>query len=198
MDKAEFRQKLQKKLLAMTEQQRAEKSRKACHNLIATRQFQDAEVVMAFVSFAHEVDTTDAILHAWQLDKTVAVPKISWQQRHMMPVKITSLDTGFKTGASGLRNPVNGVPVPVEDIDLVVTPAMGFDVKGNRLGRGGSFYDRFFAENGFHAARCGFGFAEQLVDEIPATANDEPVDFVVTDAGVTYCTCDVSRQAEGE
>jgi 5-formyltetrahydrofolate cyclo-ligase len=88
--------------------------------------------------------------------------------------------------------------MPVEDIDLVVTPAMGFDMKGNRLGRGGSYYDRFFTGNGLRAARCGFAFEEQLLDVIPATANDEPVDFVVTDAGVTYFSCDVSQQQQGE
>lgn len=198
MNKAEFRQQLQKKLLSMSDEQRVEKSRRACHNLISTQQFQDASVIMAFVSFGHEIDTSNVILHAWQLGKTIVVPKISWQQRHMMPVKITSLETGFTTGDSGLRNPVTGVPIPVEEIGLVVTPAMGFDVKGNRLGRGGAFYDRFFASEGLKALRCGFGYAEQLLEEIPVTANDVPVDFLVTDAGVRYFNIDIGPQVQGE
>ena len=76
--------------------------------------------------------------------------------------------------------------MPLEDIDLVVTPALGFDGKGNRLGRGSSYYDRFFANAELKAARCGFAFAEQRVEAVPVAEHDEPVGFLVTDEGVTY------------
>jgi len=187
MDKVELRGQLRNRLLAMPPEQRREKSRKACRHLMALEQYQDASIIMIYLSLPHEVDTSEAILHAWQLGKTIAVPKISWQQRHMIPVQITSLETGFSTGASGLRNPVAGVPIPFGQIDLVVAPALGFDRLGNRLGRGGSFYDRFFANKEVIASRCGLAFAEQLVDSIPTTESDEPVDFVVTDEEVIRC-----------
>ncbi|MHC4488202.1 MAG: 5-formyltetrahydrofolate cyclo-ligase [Planctomycetota bacterium] len=186
MGKAELRQNLQNCLLAIPSEQRDEKSRKACQNLVSTSQFQSASTVMMYLSLPHEVDTSEAILQAWQLGKTVVVPKVSWQQRHMIAVQINSLETGFSTGASGLRNPIAGLPMPFEEIDLVVTPAVGFDRKGNRLGRGGSYYDRFFANGELRAARCGFAFAEQIVELVPVTELDEPVDFLVTDEGVIY------------
>ncbi len=177
---------MQKCLLEMTEQQRTEKSRKACRNLISTQQFQNASAVMMYLSLPHEVNASEAILYAWQLGKVVAVPKISWQQRRMIPVQINSLETGFSTEFAGLRNPITGVPMPIEEIDLVVAPALGFDGKGNRLGRGGSYYDRFFANAELKAPRCGFAFAEQLVDSIPVVEHDKPVHFLVTDEGITY------------
>jgi 5-formyltetrahydrofolate cyclo-ligase len=186
MDKAELRRKLMSCLLAIPSEQRSERSRKACRNLVSTEQFQGASTVMMFLSLPHEVDTSEAILHAWQLGKAVAVPKISWQQRHMIPVQINSLETGFSTGASGLRNPIAGMPVPFGDIDLVVTPALGFDKKGNRLGRGGSYYDRFFANEELKAARCGFGFTEQIIESIPVMEHDKPVDIIVTDEEIIY------------
>jgi 5-formyltetrahydrofolate cyclo-ligase len=186
MDKTELRRKLQNDLLAMPPEQRSLKSRKACQNLLSTPEFQNASTVMMYLSLPHEVDTSEAILHAWQLGKIVAVPKISWQQRHMIAVRINSLETDFLTSASGLRNPVTGVPVPFGDIDLVVTPALGFDNKGNRLGRGGSYYDRFFANKELEAHRCGFAFVEQVVDSIPVTESDQPVDSLVTDEEVVY------------
>ncbi len=186
MDKAELRHKLQNCLLAIPLEQRSEKSRKACQNLVSTSQFQSASTVMMYLSLLHEVDTSEAILHAWQLGKTVVVPKVSWQQRHMIAVQINSLETGFSTGALGLRNPIAGLPMPFEEIDLVVTPAVGFDREGNRLGRGCAYYDRFFANKELKAARCGFAFAEQIVGSIPVTELDEPVDFLVTDEGVIY------------
>ena len=137
MDKAQLRRELQNYLVSMPPEQRAEKSIKACHNLVSTPQFQDASTIMMFLSLPHEIETSEAVLHAWQLDKRVAVPRISWEQRHMIAVRINSLDTDFSTSSSGLRNPITGVPTPFEEIDLVVTPALGFDKKGNRLGRGG-------------------------------------------------------------
>ena len=187
MDKVELRRQLRNCLLAILPEQCKEKSRKACRNLISTEQFQSASIIMMYLSLPHEVDTSEAILHAWQLGKTIAVPKISWQQRHMIPVQISSLETGFATGAGGLRNPVAGVPIPFRQIDLVVAPALGFDRLGNRLGRGGSFYDRFFANKEVIASRCGLAFAEQVVDSIPITEGDEAVHFVVTDEEVIYC-----------
>jgi 5-formyltetrahydrofolate cyclo-ligase len=186
MDKEHLRRKLQKCLLEMTEEQRSQKSRKACRNLVSTPQFQNASVIMIYLSLPHEVDTSEAILHAWQHGKMVGVPKVSWQQRHMIPVQINSLETGFSTEVAGLRNPVTGVPVPIKEIDLVVAPALAFDREGNRLGRGGSYYDRFFANEELKAPRCGFAFAEQLVDSIPVTRSDKPVDFLVTDERIIY------------
>jgi 5-formyltetrahydrofolate cyclo-ligase len=94
----------------------------------------------------------------------------------------------FRSG--GLKNPVTGVPVPLAEIDLVVTPALGFDKNGNRLGRGGSYYDRFFANEELKAAKCGLAFQEQVVDSLPTSEYDKAVDFLVTDEGVTYFNSD--------
>jgi 5-formyltetrahydrofolate cyclo-ligase len=188
MEKVELRRQLRNCLLAIPAEQRKARSRRACQNLIATDQFQRASIVMMYLSLPHEVDTSEAILHAWQLGKTVAVPKISWQQRHMLPVQINSLETGISTGALGLRHPTGGVPIPFRDVDLVVAPALGFDRQGNRLGRGGAFYDRFFANQDVAATRCGFAFTEQVIDAIPVTDSDQPVNLLVTDEEVIYCS----------
>ncbi|MBN2456828.1 MAG: 5-formyltetrahydrofolate cyclo-ligase [Sedimentisphaerales bacterium] len=186
MDKKQLRLELQKLLTDMTDRQRSQKSRSACKNLISTPQFRSASAVMLYMSLPYEVDTSEAILQAWQQGKVVAVPKISWQQRHMLPVRISSLESGFSSEVGGVKNPVTGGPVPFEEIDLVVTPALGFDRKGNRLGRGGSFYDNFFANEQLTAQRCGLGFCEQLIDNIPVAEHDEPVDFLVTDKEIVY------------
>ena len=186
MDKEQLRLKLLKCLLEMSAERRSEKSRKACQNLVSTPQFQNASAIMLYLSLPHEVDTSEVVLCAWRLGKTVVVPEISWKQRCMIPVQIDSLETGFATGTNGLRNPVKGTPVPVEEIGLVVAPALGFDKQGNRLGRGGSYYDRFFANAGLKARRCGFAFTEQLIDSVPVAEHDEPIDFLVTDEEVIY------------
>ncbi len=198
MDKKQLRVRLQKCLLEMRVDERSEKSQKACRNLVSTAQFQGASTLMIYLSLPHEVDTSEVILYAWQHGKTVVVPKISWHQRRMIPVQINSLETGFSTEVAGLRNPITGLPMPMEEIDLVVAPALGFDRKGNRLGRGGAFYDRFFANEQLDAPRCGFAFAEQVVDSIPVIELDEPVDFLVTDKEILYFNPDSRHRGQGE
>ncbi|OHB54765.1 MAG: 5-formyltetrahydrofolate cyclo-ligase [Planctomycetes bacterium GWF2_50_10] len=186
MDKNQLRNALRTRLLEIGADIRSEKSKKACQNLIETPEFQTASVVMIYLSLPHEVDTASVILHAWQRGKTVAVPKVSFQQRHMIPVILTSLETGFSTEVSGLRNPITGVPMPMEEIDIIVTPALGFDRSGNRLGRGGSYYDRFFANKDLRAIKCGMAFKEQIVDKVPTVEHDVKMDMLVTDDEVIY------------
>jgi 5-formyltetrahydrofolate cyclo-ligase len=186
MDKVQLRLEMQKCLVNIPAEERKERSRKACRNLIGTAEFKGASTVMMYLALPHELDTSEAILCAWQQGKTVVVPKVSWQQRHMIPVEINSLETGFSADVGGLRNPIMGVPVPFEEIDLVVAPGLGFDKKGNRLGRGGSFYDRFFTNRDLHASKCGFAFSRQVIKAVPVTENDVPVDFLVTDEEVLY------------
>ena len=186
MDKQQLRQQMRAQLCRYSAQQRTDMSQNACKNLVETPEFQNANTIMAFLSMPHEADTAPFILYAWQHAKTIAVPKISWQQRHMIPVQINSLETGIATEAGGLRNPVTGVPVPLEDIDLVVTPGLAFDKNGNRLGRGGSYYDRFFQHEKLRAIKCGFGFSEQLIPVVPTVEHDRPIDMLVTNEGVTY------------
>jgi len=198
MDKKQLRVRLQKCLLEMRVDERSEKSQQACRNLVSTAQFQGASTVMIYLSLPHEVDTSEVILYAWQHGKTVVVPKISWHQRRMIPVQINSLETGFSTEVADLRNPITGIPMPMEEIDLVVAPALGFDRNGNRLGRGGAFYDRFFANEQLNAPRCGFAFAEQVVDSIPVIELDEPVDFLVTDKEILYFNSDKRHREQGE
>ena len=70
--------------------------------------------------------------------------------------------------------------------DLVITPGLVFGETGNRLGRGGSYYDRFFKNEQFKAVKCGLAFSEQLVDDVPVCEWDVPVDMLVTDQNVYY------------
>lgn len=198
MDKSQLRQSLQEKLRAIEVEEQVSRSKKACRNLIETPEFQGASVVMMYLAIPYEVDTADAILSAWQMGKVVAVPKVSWEQRHMIPVQIHTLETEPAWEGARLHNPVVGQPTALEEIDLVVTPGLGYDEKGNRLGRGGSYYDRFFASEELSASRCGLIFSEQHVESIPTDGHDEHVDFLVTDDKVTYFNNNRLCSKEGE
>jgi len=193
MDKDELRKSLKKVISGITGQHREQMSKMACKNLASTRAFQKASGVMFYLSLPHEVDTTEAMLEAWQQEKTVVVPRILWHQGHMIPVQISTLEKDLTTVHSGLRNPVKGFPVPYEDIDLVIVPGLGFDDKGNRIGRGEGYYDSFFTHNDLKALRCGFAFEQQRVQSVPVTDNDQPIDFLVTEQNIIYFNSEAER-----
>jgi 5-formyltetrahydrofolate cyclo-ligase len=183
-DKIQLRSQLRQILAQMPLAVRAQKSRQICHCLLDAQEYKKASVVMLFLSMPQEVDTTPIFLDAWKQGKTVAVPKVLWEERHMIPVEIHSLDTGLSVDKKGLRNPIQGIPVPYEDIDLVITPGLGFDRQGNRLGRGGAFYDRLFALPQLKAPKWAIAFSEQILAAIPHGKKDIPVDVLVCETGL--------------
>jgi 5-formyltetrahydrofolate cyclo-ligase len=184
MDKALLRRQLRERLQVLTADQKEQKSYRACQGLVSFRPFQQASIVMMFLSMPDEIDTAVAIHVAWQEGKTVVVPRVDWEHRTMTPVAIDSLDTNIGIEGRDLRNPLSGEVVDVGRIDLVVTPGLGFDRQGHRIGRGAGFYDRFFGDLKLRALRCGFCFSEQVVESVPVVESDRPVDWLVTDEQV--------------
>src|SRR5258706_3935116 len=139
---------------------------------------------MLFLSSPVEIDTASLALKSWQAGKTVVVPKVSWDQRRMLPVEITSLHTDMTTTGPGVREPMSGNPIPTNMIDLVIVPGLGFTETGYRIGRGMGFYDRFLAQPEFIGVSCGLSFDEQIVPELPVLDHDIPLSMLVTDRGI--------------
>ncbi len=139
---------------------------------------------MVFLSLPGELDTTPLVLRSWQSRKRVLAPKVRWNQRRMLPIEIRSLTDDLAVTNMGLREPVTGIPFPINMIDLVVVPGLAFDEFGNRLGRGRGFYDRFLAHPDFQGVTCAMGFHEQLVTTVPVGPLDRSLDMLVTDEAV--------------
>ncbi|GMU37032.1 MAG: 5-formyltetrahydrofolate cyclo-ligase [Phycisphaerae bacterium] len=179
-----LRQRLRETLAAMTADEHDVGSRRACHRLFDLPEYVRAEVVMVFLSLPTEIDTTPLVLRCWQDRKRVVAPKVSWEQRRMLPVEIQSLSDDLVAGEFGLREPISGVPFPLSMIDLVIVPGLGFDEYGNRLGRGRGFYDRFLASPEFTGVACGLAYEIQVVPNLPVGPTDRPVNLLVTDARI--------------
>lgn len=162
----------------------SERSLRACQLLFKQREYVKAEVILVFLSVPTEVDTSSLVLRAWQDRKRVLAPKVSWEQRRMLPIEIRSLTDDLGVSTMGIREPIAGVPFPISMIDLVVVPGLAFDPFGNRLGRGRGFYDRFLAHPEFKGVACGLALSEQMVNTVPVGPLDRHVNMVVTDEKV--------------
>jgi 5-formyltetrahydrofolate cyclo-ligase len=183
-NKAAVRKGLREMLAALSEADHHRKSLAACGLVAGSAEFAAARVVMLFLSTPHEIETASLALKCWQAGKTVVVPKVSWDQRRMLPVEISSLNTGMAVTGPGVREPISGQPIPVGFIDLVVVPGLGFTAAGHRIGRGMGFYDRFLAQPDFLGVSCGLGFQEQIIEQLPVLDHDMPLGMLVTDGGV--------------
>jgi 5-formyltetrahydrofolate cyclo-ligase len=178
--KAVIRKELRDILDAMSDAELHQKSVAACNLLSTAPEFASAQVVMLYLSTPQEVDTAPLALRCWQEGKAVVVPKVSWDQRRMLPVEIHTLQAGLTTTGHGVREPIAGKPIPVNMIDLVIVPGVGFTLTGHRIGRGMGFYDRFLAQSDFIGVSCGLAFEEQVVERFPVLDHDMPLCMLAT------------------
>jgi 5-formyltetrahydrofolate cyclo-ligase len=182
--KPAVRRLLRDRLAAITPSDRKARSLAMCTWVTGTAEFAQASVVMLYLSANDEVDTAPLALRCWQAGKTVVVPKVSWDQKRMLPVEITSLQTDMTKTGAGIREPVGGKPVPLDMIDLVIVPGLGFSPTGGRIGRGMGFYDRFLSQPDFTGRSCGLAFEEQILPDLPMLDHDVSLSMLVSEHGV--------------
>ena len=185
--KRRLRKELRDRIRAVSAEELHDRSALAAHLLCETPVFRKACAIMIFMPMKDEIDARPISLKAWQEDMTVTVPLVGEGQNHMIPVSVHSLDDPMEVDRMGVRVPSRCEPFPIQMLDLVVVPGLGFDRQGCRLGRGGGFYDRFLAHPEFRARTCGLALDEQLLEQIPAGEHDRSVDMVVTDKRVVRC-----------
>jgi 5-formyltetrahydrofolate cyclo-ligase len=185
--KAQIRSRMRSIIRGMSDEQRRIASSNACARLCGLEAFEHAGVVMMYMPLANEIDITPAALRCFQRGKSVCVPKVDWARGEMNPVEITSLDDHvLDCDEHGLRSPKICRPVLPTTIDLVVVPGLAFDPQGNRLGRGGGYYDRFLRRLKPGVTTVGLVFDQQIIDAVPAEESDVAVDIVVSDRRVTF------------
>ncbi|HRK32790.1 MAG TPA: 5-formyltetrahydrofolate cyclo-ligase [Tepidisphaeraceae bacterium] len=180
-NKGAVRQQLREALARLSATDIHNKSIAACLHVTQSPEFAAARSVMLYLSMAQEVETAPIALRAWQRGMTVVVPKVHWEGKRILPVEINSLTSGITTTGPGVREPITGKPVPVDEIDLVVVPALGFSQTGYRIGRGMGFYDRFLAQGDFTGLSCGLAFEEQVLPTLPVLDHDMPLSMLASD-----------------
>ncbi len=80
------------------------------------------------------------------------------------------------------------VAVPEDEIsaawpDVIVVPGTAFTVRGERVGQGGGWYDRYLPGRRADAITIGVGFEPQIVDAVPVDSHDVVLDCIVTENG---------------
>ena len=165
--KKELRRRFRTIRKELGEEGRAELDARIEANLVSLPEFEQTEVLLAYLDFGPEVRTRGIIQAAWDAGKTVALPWCVPGTHEMRWFKIESFNDLVRSSL-GVEE-----PVPSDETEQL-------------LGTGGGFYDTFLAK--FDGVSVGLCREAQLSDDLRAEgiidAHDLPAQLVVTDSRV--------------
>jgi 5-formyltetrahydrofolate cyclo-ligase len=154
---------------------RAAAGRRLRDGLLALPEAQMAGVVAAYLSVGTEPDTRGLVYALWKRGTYVLLPLLRPDR---------DLDWASYEGPGSVAPGPHGLLEPTEpprgvtaitSADLIIVPALAADQRGRRLGRGGGSYDRALARVGPAVLSIALLYDGELLAEIPAGPQDQPV-----------------------
>ena len=176
MTKDEIRLNMRAMRRALTKDFIEEASREIQSALLSLDCVNLAKTVMMYMSAFNE-PKTDILLDSFKNSgKRIVVPVSNRSDYTITPAVISG---DFVKGEYGISEPDVLQPIQADEIDVLIVPALAFDRCGNRLGFGKGYYDRLLAE--FNGVKIGVAYDFQVLDKLPVTPNDIPMDMIVTE-----------------
>ncbi len=164
-----------------------------CRQLFSQPLLRNSRRIAIYLPADNEIDTSAIIERAWALNKQIYLPVLApcgpnrlWFARYESATPLVQNRFGIAEPGSVHRRRIFS-----HTLDLVLTPLVGFDAQGNRLGMGGGFYDRSFSfllrRRHWRKPRLvGLAYDFQQLPQLPAQQWDVPLSAVVTDKGWHY------------
>jgi len=163
-----------------------EKSGLICSRLLEV--LDGTDPIMVYASKPLEVNTKVLIRNLISRGKIVVVPLIEKETKTLRLSYLEDPDV-LQESTFHVPEPVgHELPALALDVKAAIIPLLAFDKKGNRLGYGAGYYDRFLSSYP-HLIRIGIAFACQEVEEIPADVTDASLDIIITDTSIIRCRC---------
>lgn len=176
MLKSELRQEIRRRKRQFSNEQLRKESLSLICNLLSHPRIKEAKVILFYYSLPDEVNTHEAIEQLHEQGKVILLPVIKAYQ-DMELRKYEGLEN-MQENEYHILEPIGRPFLDYQKIDVAVIPGMSFDSKGNRLGRGKGYYDKFLKKK-THLYKIGICFDFQKVEHVPTEALDVPVDEVL-------------------
>jgi len=125
-----------------------------------------------------EVDSRLIIQIIQGKDKNVVLPKLNFESNSIDSVLLTD-STLLKTNHLGISEPLNGIQINNNQIDLVFVPLLAFDNSGHRVGYGGGYYDKFLSECP-NAIKVGLSYFDPINKIEDINSKDIKLDYCIT------------------
>ena len=187
IDKALVRRAILARRDAVQATVRSESSRRITDHLLKLPSFDSAAVVLAYLSFGSEFDTSAFVAAILGQGKQLVLPRVNKQLRRLELFAVTDLERDVVPGVWGIRepNPDRCNAATAGQIGLILVPGVAFTRRCERLGYGGGFYDRLLSEwGGCRPPAVVAAFKLQIVDALPMGPTDVPVDLIVTEDSI--------------
>lgn len=154
-------------------------------NLFNLEEYKKAKTVLFYYAFGSEVLTQKMIQDSLK-EKIVLLPKVNNSKKTFTAHQIKNCHKDLSEGFSGIQEPNETCQEYAKNkIDLIVVPGVAFGTKGERLGYGTGFYDRFL--KGCTGAFVGICFEIQITDKIVPDEHDVKMHKIVTEKRVIDC-----------
>lgn len=173
MTKEEIRRFVKAQKALLTAAERLEAATSVFARLEQSAAFKVADHILMYHSLPDELSTREFI-DRWADRKHFYLPRVNGVNLEILPYDRSRL----ALGAFHIEEPQGDNTVDPSAIELVIVPAIGYDRRGNRVGRGKGFYDRLLGD--VSATKIGVAYDFQLFDAIDTDPHDIPVDFVIT------------------
>lgn len=189
MNKQQLRQEFKQRRNAIDVQTVEQASRSIAWRLLRLPVIQRAGVVACYLSSGNEVATDTLIESLLAIGKTVAAPRV--EANHSMAMARVDSLAKLIEGRYGLREPDERAAIwrTPESQDVCIVPAVALTERGERLGMGGGYYDRWLAEN-TQVTTIALAFESQLVPELPTEPHDVAMQWIVTESRAIACQPD--------
>ncbi len=182
LEKSALRKKMRHAMESMAPAEARTKEKALAERVLAWAPMASATRVMVYLSMSGEAGTGALIERLLEAGVEVAGPRVEWDTRTITPALITDPMSDVVEGNLGVPEPAPSAPgVPLDTIDVILVPAMAFDLRGFRLGRGAGFYDRLLADKRRTGLSLGFGFEAQLASRVPTEPHDARLDALATE-----------------
>ncbi len=185
-----MKHKIRKKILSVREKHKKEdRFCKDCmikDKMFSLPEFKKAKIILFYVSIKGEVRTDKMISESLDKGKRILVPFADLKKKRLLISEINDLDD-LSPGAFGIPEPKSPKEFPLEKIDLVVIPGIAFDSKGNRVGYGMGFYDRFLKKLKSHVPLIALAYDLQIVNRIPTDGKDVRLHKIITEKEIIEC-----------
>ena len=168
MDKTALRKKYKALRNSLSENEIEEKSLAIANRILALPLWEQTYFHIFLPITEQKEINTEFILHVLSgKDKEIIVSKADFATRKMTHFLLTD-NTKIKKNEYNILEPVDGIEVRSNKIDVVFVPLLAFDKKGHRVGYGKGFYDKFLSECKPNAIKIGLSFfdPEELITDV--------------------------------
>jgi 5-formyltetrahydrofolate cyclo-ligase len=177
--KAALRVHVRHELKKLSPEERQTASVMICSRLAHHPVWKKARSCLFFAPMPDEPDIWPLLAEGLSMGKNIALPRFVPEKNLYVACLIQDPARDVQSGRFRVREPNDSCPIiPLNRLDLILVPGVGFDLNGRRLGRGKGFYDQWLANH--HGTMCGVAFDQQIASEIPVEPHDIRLSCILT------------------